>query len=151
MPSNNRERRNAINNAYYHRNKERLREVQKERSAKEYKKDPNKKLEYQRQWRKDNPTKSLYYSAKRNSVENGIPFEIELSDIVIPEFCPILGIKLDRSKENWPANPSIDKIIPSLGYIKGNVHVISLRANRIKFDSTIEELKLIVNYLEKLL
>ena len=35
-----------------------------------------------------------------------------------------------------PAMPSIDRIIPSLGYVPGNVAVISLAANRIKSDCT---------------
>lgn len=39
-------------------------------------------------------------------------------------------------------SPSIDKVIPELGYVRGNVWVISNKANRIKNNATLEELKL---------
>lgn len=68
---------------------------------------------------------------------NGIPFDIELSDLDLPEICPILRIPL-RISNNGKANaesPSIDKIIPDLGYIKGNVQMISNKANKMKSDA----------------
>ena len=45
-------------------------------------------------------------------------------------------------------SPTIDKLIPSLGYTKGNVWVISRRANMIKSDATLEELELLVGNLK---
>ena len=44
-------------------------------------------------------------------------------------------------------SPTIDKLIPSLGYTKGNVWIVSRRANMIKSDATLEELELLVNNL----
>lgn len=44
--------------------------------------------------------------------------------------------------------PSLDKIIPKLGYVKGNVWVVSNKANRIKSNATIEELELLVKNLK---
>jgi hypothetical protein len=46
-------------------------------------------------------------------------------------------------------NYSLDRIDSSKGYIKGNVWVISLRANRIKNDSTPQELRLIADKVEE--
>jgi hypothetical protein len=46
-------------------------------------------------------------------------------------------------------SPSLDRIVPELGYVKGNVRVISDRANRIKRDATLEELRAIVKYVEE--
>ena len=81
-----------------------------------------------------------------------LPFNIELSDVVIPETCPILGIKLRQNTigEFKPNDmPSLDRKIPSLGYVKGNVQVISWRANLLKSDMTVEELKAIIKYIEE--
>lgn len=80
-----------------------------------------------------------------------------LANTDIPDTCPILGIKLNYDgtgiEGNWSRNdnsPSLDKIIPSLGYTKGNIQIISWRANRIKNDSTPEELMRIALYMQKL-
>lgn len=91
------------------------------------------------------PLRNAYLKSKKN----GIPFELNYGDLVIPEVCPILGIPLDHSDRDHL--PSIDRIIPSKGYVKSNVHVISNRANRIKNDATVEELEKIAAYFKKLL
>ena len=63
--------------------------------------------------------------------------------------CPILGIPLEWSCNRGSGNftmagsPSLDRIDPTKGYVKGNVWIISHRANRIKSDATHEELKLV--------
>lgn len=72
-----------------------------------------------------------------------IPHSICKADIVIPKICPVLGIPLKVSrKSRGPQNnsPTLDRINPALGYVAGNVIVISWRANRLKSDATIEEL-----------
>jgi len=56
--------------------------------------------------------------------------------------CPILGIPLIPGiGAQSPNSPSLDRIIPSLGYVKGNIAVISYRANAMKNDATIDELE----------
>ena len=90
--------------------------------------------------------------AKSRAKKNNLAFNIELDDIVIPERCPLLGIKIESTEvRNSPNNPSLDKIIPEKGYIKGNVWVISNRANTLKNDATLTELKTLVENLENLL
>lgn len=91
-------------------------------------------------------------AAKYRAKKEGLPFNLTIDDIVIPEICPILGIKLNLkfpSKgggirgdniKNYDS-PSLDKIIPSLGYVKGNVWVISYRANTIKNNCTFDEIE----------
>ena len=75
---------------------------------------------------------------------------------VVPDVCPILGIELNydgSGKEGYSrddSSPSIDKIVPSLGYTEGNIHIISWRANRIKNDGTWEELIAIGEYIRDL-
>ena len=89
--------------------------------------------------------------AKSRAKKNNLAFNIELDDIVIPGRCPLLGIKIESTEvRNSPNNPSLDKIIPKKGYIKGNVWVISNRANTLKNDATLQELKTLVENLENL-
>lgn len=93
--------------------------------------------------------KQMYNGARSRAAKADTPFDLDLYDCFIPTKCPILGIHLykDGPKDNAP---SLDRIDNTKGYIKGNVHVISMRANRIKNDSTVEELiKLIYNLANK--
>ena len=119
--------------------------LRKERSVETNKKrfDPNaisKTTEYK-----------MLARAKSRAKKNNLPFNIELADIIIPERCPLLGIKIESTEfRNSPNNPSLDKIIPEKGYIKGNVWVISNRANTLKNDATLTELKTLVENLEAL-
>lgn len=100
--------------------------------------------EYSKKYRKNNIQKSLFYAARFRAKENKLDFDIELSDIIIPTECPVLGIEISTSKEK-NNSPSLDKIIPSLGYTKGNVRVISWRANWIKNNMTPEEVEKLYN------
>ena len=97
--------------------------------------------------------KYLLRGAKQRALRQEVTFDITLSDINIPEYCPLLNIKLVKHVGNKLAgtdnSPSIDKIIPELGYVRGNVWVISNRANRLKNDATLEELRLLVRNLNK--
>lgn len=120
--------------------------------------EANKKRKYWReekhkktasQYRKNNPVFCLMEGARNRAKKKGIPFELDYSDIIIPEFCPILGIPLFRNegKTACPNSPSLDRVNPDLGYVKGNVQVISHRANTIKNDASIEELLAVVEYI----
>lgn len=80
-------------------------------------------------------------SAKERSIRNDLPFNITVEDIQIPSHCPILGIAISPSKEKAAANsPSLDRKNPVLGYVKGNVWVISYKANTMKNDANTETL-----------
>jgi hypothetical protein len=95
--------------------------------------------------------KYIIRGAKRRALSQGIPFNINYTDITIPEYCPLLGIKLNKhvgEGKLYDDSPSLDKIIPKLGYVKGNVWVVSNKANRIKSNATIEELELLVKNLK---
>ena len=89
--------------------------------------------------------------AKYRAKQRGHEFTITKDDIVIPDKCPLLGIPLIKNKTIQKGNsPSLDRKDPTKGYIKGNVWVISNRANTLKNDATIQELKTLVENLEKL-
>ena len=88
------------------------------------------------------PSYNMYANAKRRAKKNDLDFDLDVQDILIPEFCPILGIKIEKGDGWYTDNsPTLDRIIPELGYIKSNVWVISMRANRLKQDATLEELE----------
>lgn len=92
--------------------------------------------------------------AKRRAANAGVPFQLKETDIVIPKFCPILGIKLGRNVGGFngsDSSPSLDRVVPANGYIPGNVVVISMRANRIKSDSSVEELQKLAKFYTRLL
>ena len=92
----------------------------------------------------------LLNSSKTRANKFKIPHSIDIDDIKVPDYCPILGIKLEK-KGNKPthASPSLDRKINKLGYIDGNVFVISHRANNLKGDISIRELKNLINYMEQ--
>lgn len=63
-------------------------------------------------------------------------------DISIPEFCPVLGLRLQHgSGKATDASPSLDRIDNTKGYVQGNVMVVSNRANLLKRDATPDELQ----------
>ena len=106
---------------------------------------------YERAWRRRNPANSLWYSAKQRAKMFGIQFTIGVADIEIPTHCPILGIKLGSiwaGKIN-NSTPSIDRINPVKGYIKGNIAVVSYRGNRLKSDASQKDIEAILKYMKR--
>lgn len=88
--------------------------------------------------------------ARLRAKRRGLPFNITLEDVPIPDKCPILGIPLIVGNSKPSGNsPSLDRFDPCLGYVKGNVWVISQRANMLKNNGTLEEFKLLVQALEE--
>ena len=103
--------------------------------------NPGKNAEHGRAFRRNSTAKYMVGNAKMRAKLKGLPFGITASDIVIPDACPILGIPLVIGAGHHTANsPSIDRVVPSLGYVKGNFQIISLRANIMKSDASIKEL-----------
>lgn len=80
--------------------------------------------------------------AKRRALKCNLEFNLDETDIVIPDKCPILEVPLTLgSKGNYEYTPSIDRIDNSKGYIKGNIQIISKKANSMKNSASLEELK----------
>lgn len=88
----------------------------------------------------------LYRNAKKRALAKGLDFNIELEDIYIPEKCPILKVPLVCSTRY---SPSIDRICPDKGYIKGNIAVISNLANSMKANATPKELLIFARNIKK--
>jgi len=96
------------------------------------------------------PTRALLGSARARAKKHGVPFDLSIDDIKIPEKCPVLGtpFKLGSGKRSW-YSPSVDRIVPSVGYVPSNVRVISWRANWLKSNGTHEELLAVIRYMEQ--
>ena len=96
--------------------------------------------------------KRLCASAKARAKKAGIPFNLEWYMLDIPEKCPLLGTPFKRGKgqgKHRNTSPTLDRKVPSRGYVRDNVWFISGRANRIKSDATTAELEMIVAGLKK--
>ena len=100
------------------------------------------------------PRVKLYYGAKQRAKKINVEFGLTPEDIVIPKFCPALGLELkdytgcgrpDFSLHHDAA--TLDRIDNSKGYIPGNIQVISKRANLLKKDADINELAGILSYM----
>lgn len=90
-----------------------------------------------------------FMSGRRN-----IYFDLKYTDFEIPEYCPILGLKLtymSESNGNDPSHASLDRIDNNLGYVKGNVFVISRLANAMKNSASFDQLDLFCVNMKKLI
>lgn len=144
----------AYNQSYYKKN----REVIRARAKKHYEENKEDILrrerekrwediesyrEYQKKRRRKNPLHSILQRKKAYALKKGIEFNLKPKDIIVPEFCPILGIRLagplEEPKENEDKY-NIDRIDPNKGYTPDNVWVISRKANLIKTNATPEEI-----------
>lgn len=137
-----------------HREKNNKKYVEKYHSDSEFKKHRNAmSIKSYRKTREEHPEKIIIYSAKQRAKEKGWDFDLDESDIIFPKYCPILGIELIPGGLGVQTfnSPSLDRIDSSKGYIKGNVRIISLRANMMKNDANLQELeqfcKNILNYM----
>lgn len=100
--------------------------------------------------RESNPAHLIWMETKKRAKKRKIPFTLDVSDIVIPTHCPILGIELTFGKGRvHDGSPSLDRIIPALGYIQGNCFIISSKANRMKQENTLETLEKIIQYIKE--
>lgn len=119
-----------------------------------YAKHRDKRIEQTKQWVKKNPGCYLFYNAKRRASALGLPFDLKLADIVIPDICPVLGIPIVKENAarkgfSEPGLPSIDRLIPPKGYVRNNIRIISMRANIIKGNATLEELEMVAAYVRR--
>lgn len=122
---------------YYSENKEQINRQSREFNLKNAEFVAARKLRY----RENNVEKRMVYTAQRRAAKKGWDFNLEVSDIIIPEYCPVLGLKLELyNKSMRRTSPSLDRIDSSKGYTKDNIQVISWLANTMKTNATFSEL-----------
>jgi len=112
-----------------------------------YSSNKSRKIRYHK-----DPRKVMVAHAKKRAINKGLPFDILYSDIIIPKVCPLLNIPLHVNDKKHSSNsPSLDRVIPDLGYVKNNILVISHRANTAKQNLSIDELELLTKNLRRVL
>lgn len=83
--------------------------------------------------------KAALAAAKLRCAKRGIDFDLKLSDIGEPTHCAATGIEFDLSSSFRSGNifvPSLDRIDPKLGYVRGNVRVVCHGYNLAKHTGT---------------
>jgi hypothetical protein len=100
----------------------------------------------------------LIRASRHRAKQCGITHTLKKGDITIPENCPVLGTPLyiqqstneEMTPEKIDNSPQIDRIIPSMGYIPGNVIVVSAKANRIKSNANWIEIMKVAEFYKQL-
>lgn len=135
---NNKEKIKEVKQKWYEENKDRLKIKMKEYNLK----FSQKIAENRRKWADKNVEKRMFQSSKSRAMRDNILFDLEISDIVVPSKCPILNIELKHNNRKSAKynSPSLDRFDNNKGYIKGNIQVISYRANTMKGDATPKDL-----------
>lgn len=103
-----------------------------------------------RKRRAEDPRIEMLAQARKRAKAKGIDFSISKEDIFIPTHCPVLLIPLIPGTGKFgPArgSPSLDRIDDSLGYVKGNVQVISHKANTAKNNLSPSDLLKMANWI----
>ena len=140
------------NKKYKEEHKEEIREKYMEYNSRPEVIERKSEWYYNKQNRRSIPTKiqDMVTRAKNRAIEKGVAFNITREDIEFTNICPLLGIQL-----NWEGGPrdkntpSLDRIIPEKGYVKGNVRIISNLANMMKSYANNEELKTFAKNIQK--
>ena len=100
----------------------------------------------------ERPEASILKSLRHRAKARGLEFNLTKEDIVIPTHCPIMGFELVH---NWGMrggaynSPSVDRIDNKLGYVKGNIQIISRLANAMKSDARPEQLLMFADWIYK--
>lgn len=123
-------------------------DARKAYARKKYQEHKQQKDLANKKWSVDHPEYRLWIAAKTRAAKRNLAFDLDWrADIVIPSHCPVLGIPLLYGKGKPTHNsPTIDRIDNKKGYVKSNIIVVSYRANTLKRDGTLDELKKILNF-----
>ncbi len=97
------------------------------------------------------PAELMLRRAKARAKKEGFDFDLSLEDILpLPEVCPVFGVALRVTV--GPQDPfaySLDRVDNDRGYVRGNVAVMSYRANRLKNDGTAAEHEAIAAWMRR--
>lgn len=84
----------------------------------------------------------MWERAKARALAKGLEFSITIDNIKIPDRCPVFGTDWEESR------PSLDRKDSRLGYTPDNIQVISVRANTLKNNATLQELETLVEWIK---
>ena len=109
-----------------------------------------------RTWRQSNPVKKMLQNARYRCGKTGMAFDLVEADLLpLPTHCPVLGTRLRYlvpgrnllSADRYDC-ASLDRKDNTKGYVRGNVAIISLRANLLKGNGTAAEHRAIAQWME---
>lgn len=119
-----------------------------ERAKKSQRGRPETIRAYKRAQNRKHPARYLHHQARTRARRKGITFDLLVEDVQVPAVCPVLGIPLQINDGcSGPDSPSLDRMDPNQGYVRGNVVVMSHKANTIKSNATLQELEQVVAFL----
>ena len=111
------------------------------RSKERYYAERDRRIAKQREYYSIDVARRLLISARQRAALKNLTFTITAQDIFVPERCPLLDILLIRGVAKLhDASPTLDRIRNEIGYVPGNVVVISYAANRAKGNLTAADL-----------
>ncbi len=119
---------------------------------------PDRREYYRRkhvEYRNANPVgywrRAALRGCRNRAVRHAVPFCLDESDIELPEFCPVLGLPLRPNVDcSDDCSPTVDRLVPKIGYVRGNIAVISHRANTIKNSGTAAEHRRIADWMDRM-
>lgn len=140
---------------YYLKNKEKILARQKEMQLEHY---PRKKKQLEEYYKtKEGRIVRFLASAKIRAKRKSLEFNLDISFLreIAPDKCPVFGFDLDWN--GWKSSngvakenaPSLDRIDPNKGYVKGNVMWLSWKANRLKSDATHQDLLTLCKWMKE--
>lgn len=90
---------------------------------------------------------------KSSCLKGNIPYDMTVDNLYpLPLSCPVFGTPLNWMSEGKGTShdhPTIDRMVPELGYVNGNVQIISNRANRLKNNASLGEIEAIFRYMSE--
>lgn len=109
--------------------------------------------DYQKTYRANNRFAIRVRACKARATERGLSFDLteEYLKSIWTDTCPVFGTPLNiEALKGDLQHAQLDKVVPALGYVQGNVVWLSQRANRIKDDATLEDLERLITWLKSL-
>ncbi|MBA3678508.1 MAG: hypothetical protein H0W74_14090 [Sphingosinicella sp.] len=105
-----------------------------------------------RRWRQAHPERPLVYDARRRARARGIPFDIthgEVQEIISSWTCTYCGTLVGTFAGGLrPQSATLDRLVPELGYVKGNVCLACHACNSAKGEHTLQSLRAWADKLE---
>lgn len=140
------------NRQYYIKNKENMRQKRNKRELDRYYMNRNAEAvearKAEKRARVAHPCYIMFQSAQTRAKKSGMEFSITLSDLSIPDVCPISLRPLHKGGLRGDS-PSLDRVDNSRGYTKDNIRVISNRCNTRKGDLSVEEITRLYQYIKE--
>lgn len=121
----------------------------------QYYKNRDKEIAAKKRYRKNlkeaNYFKHFIMNKKKSMMRADITWDLDERYLreLFTGVCPVFGCAIHAGGAKDDCKAELDRLIPSKGYVRGNVRWISSRANRLKSDASIDELKKILKYMEE--